>query len=207
METIDAKRFISSGDPFNKVYTALRNNLIYFARNRKVIGLTSCNNEEENSMVSLNLAISMAEAGIKVLLIELERFEKKRSIKVCDGKLKVGASECLTVNKPMEKMIYQTEVKNLHLIIFDKVFPNSYGLPLGEALENLIKELSEQYDYILFDIPSFHAVREMEDVIKVCEGIVIIVKSNSVSYESGRRFKKELEQMCCPILGAVLYGG
>ena len=55
-----------------EAYKSLRTNLQFCGEDKKVIAVTSCTPNEGKSSVTMNLAVSMAEAGKKVILIEAD---------------------------------------------------------------------------------------------------------------------------------------
>jgi capsular exopolysaccharide synthesis family protein len=207
METIDTKRFISPNVQVKEAYKTLRNNILYFGSDMKIIGLISCDKEEGKSIVPLNIAISMAEAGKKVILIDADRCNSDLCRKEVDSKLEIGLSDYLIANKPLKDVICHTDMENLQLILSDTILLNFYEIPRIEKFSELMKELSETYDYIFLITPSMDTAMDMTEVLRVCDGIVLVVKASTVSYQLVRRFKTKLELLGRPILGAVLIGG
>ena len=71
----------------NESYKSLRTNLLFCGEDKKVIAVTSCTPNEGKSSVTMNLAVSMAEAGKKVILIDADM---RKSVLV--GRTKVRSS-------------------------------------------------------------------------------------------------------------------
>ena len=103
-----------------EAYKSLRTNLQFCGEDKKVIAVTSCTPNEGKSSVTMNLAVSMAEAGKKVILIDADM---RKSVLV--GRTKVrssvkGLTHYLSKQAPLIDVICSTNVKNLSIIFADR---------------------------------------------------------------------------------------
>ena len=203
METIDIKRFISPNLQISEAYKTIRNNIHIYGSKMKIIGLTSCNPEKAKSIVSLNLARSMALVGKKVILIDADIYKAVLSRKVTNDHPKSGLYNYLVTDKKVEEIICRTDISNLHMILSGSAVQKSFEAPSKDKLKKLLKDLSESYDCVLVDTPPIDALDGTE-VVKLCDGVIIVLKANTVDYKTGRKTKKVLDILECPILGAVL---
>ena len=118
----------------NESYKSLRTNLLFCGEEKKVIAITSCTPNEGKSTVSLNLALSLADSGKKVLLIDadlrksvlLGRTEVDQEIK--------GLSHLLSHQETIENVIYATNIPRFNIIYAGTVPPNPAELLLLEVL-------------------------------------------------------------------------
>jgi len=204
MGAIILKRFIIPGFQVSKAYITLRSNILFWGGDMKIIGLTSCNQEEGKSVVALNLAISMAETGKKVILVDADMGKSSLSAKVTFDRLNGGLGNYLAGTKPVDEVICQTNIENLDMVLSDPDPRNSSDLLSNKGFGNLMKELAETYDYVLVDAPPIGITLDGAIAAKVCDGMILIVKANTVSYKMGGISKTRLEEAGSPILGAVI---
>lgn len=188
----------------SEAYKALRTNIQFCGDDKKVIVLTSCTPDEGKSTVVLHLAKSLAEAGKKVLLVDADL---RKSIMTgnfsIEGEIK-GLAHFLSGQTFLKDVIYGTDQKNLDVIFAGPVPPNPAEL-LGERLfKEMLKYARGQYDYILLDSPPLGSVIDSAIIAEECDGAVIVIEAEVISYRFVQEIKAQLEKSNCPILGTVL---
>jgi Mrp family chromosome partitioning ATPase len=120
-----------------------------------------------------------------------------------NGRQLRGLVNYLTSEAAIEEITRQTDMENLFMILSGSMIPEASAIPKQKKVNTLIQELAEIYDYILVDSQSLDQLNQTE-IVKVCDGMVLVIKANSVSYQSARKAKMKLELLGCLILGAVL---
>lgn len=68
----------------------------------------------------------------------------------------------------------------------------------------MLETLKEQYDFIILDCPPLGSVIDAVLVAKNCDGTILVIESDNVSYKMVQNVKKQLDQSDCKILGVVL---
>ena len=204
METVGINKLLNLDFQVNEAYKTLRSNILFCGNDIKVIGLTSCTPNEGKSNVSLNLAISLAEAGKKVVFIDADLRKS-----VIMGRYKInkavrGFSHYLSGINTKEEVIYKANTDNLYVILSGPVPPNPSELLGGEPFTDLVKNLEEEYDYVIIDTPPLGSVIDSAVIAKACDGMVLIIEANSISYKFAQRVKEQLTKTGCRILGTVL---
>lgn len=123
-------------DPKNEeYYNALRTNIQFLGKDKKVIVITSTSENEGKSTVSINLAISLAKLGLKTILVDADtrksvmagRFKFKNKIS--------GLTNYLSGVSPIEDVIYETDIQHLNVIPAGQVPPNPTGLLQNKKLQ------------------------------------------------------------------------
>lgn len=188
----------------NEAYKTLRTNISFSGEDISVIALTSSVPNEGKSAVSWNLAKSFAEDNKKVLYIDADI---RKSVTVARYGVDVetkGLSHYLTKQSELADVIYETNIKNFNIIFTGQVAPNPSELLGNSRFKKLIAHARENFDYVIIDCPPLGSVIDAAVVAKECDGAIIVIETDNVSYKIPQRVKKQLEQTGCKILGAVL---
>lgn len=187
-----------------EAYNTLRSNIQFCGKEIKTICFTSCIPNEGKTVVSFCLATSMAESGKKVLFID---GDLRKSVLI--GRLKanssvLGLTHYLSGQNELDEVMYKTNIENLDMIFAGPVPPNPSDLLDSNAFKELIASVREFYDYIVIDTPPLGAVIDSVNVASCCDGVVLVVQSNTINYKFAQKIIKQLERGNCRILGAVL---
>lgn len=204
METVSINKITKKNFQVEESFKALRSNIIFSGSDIKVVGLTSCQPNEGKSSVSLNLAVTMAELGKRVIFIDgdlrksvlLGRYRINKPIK--------GLTHYLSGLNTMDEIIYSANVDNLHLIFSGQVPPNPSELLDSYSFTRLISRLREEYDYVIIDTPPLGAVIDAAIIAKNCDGMALVIEANSISYKFAQKVKAQLEKTETKILGVIL---
>lgn len=187
-----------------EAYKSLRTNLQFCGEDKKVIAITSCTPNEGKSSVTMNLAVSLAEAGKKVLLIDADL---RKSVLVGRTKVKEsikGLTHYLSKQAALIEVICATNVKNMHIVYAGPVPPNPAELLGGKYFRELLSSLRKVYDYILVDTPPLGSVIDSAIIAEECDGSIMVIETGVISYRFAQDVKSQLEKSNCPILGVVL---
>lgn len=187
-----------------EAYKSLRTNLQFCGNDKKVITITSSVPGEGKSTVTLNLAVSLAESGKKVMIVDADM---RRSVLL--GRIAVnsnvkGLSYFLSNQSKLEEVVCSTNVENLHIIFSGPVPPNPTELLDSEVFREMLDTLRQTYDYILIDTPPPGSVIDSAIVAKISDGAIFVIQSEAISYRFACNVKAQLEKSNCPILGVVL---
>lgn len=188
----------------SEAYKALRTNLQFCGDDKKAIVFTSCTPDEGKSTVVRSLAISMAEAGKRVLLLDadLRKSAMAGHFQISDPVM--GLTHYLSGQAVATEIICETNLKSLNVILSGPIPPNPAEL-LGETRFKALLEWSRQkYDYILIDSAPLGAVIDSAIIAEKCDGSVIVIEVEVISYRFLQEIKLQLEKAGCPILGAIL---
>lgn len=188
----------------NESYKTLRTNLQFCGDDIKVITFTSCTPNEGKTSVSFNLAVSFAQAGKQVLLIDADLRKSVLVGRYKIGKVEKGLSHYLSGQAELDDVVCKTNVDNMDIILAGSYCPNPAELLEHNRFSELIDKLRNDYDYIIIDTPPLGSVIDSAIVAKVSDGAVIVIEASVISYRFARRVKEQLERTGCRILGAVI---
>jgi capsular exopolysaccharide synthesis family protein len=159
--------------------------------NANVIMTTSFNIGSGKSFVSLNLAMSFALTGKKVILVDLDL--RKAFLSTCAGSPKTGVSAYLSgLNSNSDELIIKEWLNpNLDILPVGKLPPNPAELLLGAKFKDLISTLQEQYDYVFLDTTPVNIVADASIVADSANMTIFVVREGLLD----RRMLPELEQI------------
>lgn len=212
-----------------EAYKTLRTNIQFCGEDIKVVSLTSCVPNEGKSVVTVQLSKSMAELGKKVLVIDAdirgsvwgERYniqgvvahvepdsleETEDASRYSKNKIKPiqGLSEYITGQCSMEECIYSSNIEGLDMILTGRSAPNPSELLGGPKFRKMIQTVREQYDYVFIDSPPLSGIIDAAIIASICDGTILVIESEAISYKLVQAVKKQLDASKCKILGAVL---
>ena len=187
-----------------EAYKTLRTNVQFCGDDVKVISITSCVPNEGKSMVSFNLAVSIAETGKKVLFIDADL---RKSVLI--GRYKInkaikGLIQYLSGVEELDSVKYTTNVENLDMILSGPVPPNPAELLNNEKFTALVEITKKEYDYVVIDTPPIGQVIDPAIVAQQTDGVIFLVSQANVSYKYAQKQIEQLKRSGCKILGAVL---
>ena len=204
MQTINIERLRKLDYRANEAYKNLRTNIQLCGSDIKVIMLTSTTPGEGKSTVSFNLAVSLAEAGKKVIFIDADL---RKSVLV--GRYKIntsvkGLTHFLSGINKFEEVMYATNVENFNVVFSGPVPPNPTELLGNKVFKTLIKVLRDLYDYIIIDTPPIGSVIDSAIVAQECDGVDYVMAANDVSYKYAQKVLEQIKKTDCKLLGVVL---
>lgn len=185
-------------------YKSLRTNLEFSGKNCKAISITSCTPNEGKSSVSFQLALSIAETGKKVMLVDADLRKSILRSRYRANAARYGLSHYLSGQASIEDIACETNIPGFHVIFTGPVPPNPSELLGNEYFALLMEYLREEYDFIIVDTPPLGSVIDGAVVAKRCDGTVIIIESGAISYKFAQNIRDQLRQIDCRILGVVL---
>lgn len=188
----------------NEAYKSLRTNIEFAGTENRVIALTSCAPNEGKSTVALMLAMSLAESGKKVLLVDADLRKS-----VMTGKCRVteeikGLSHFLSGQVEVGEIMYKTQIEDLMVVFAGVVPPNPAELLGNKRFESFIASARKTCDYIIVDTPPLGSVIDSAIVAKVCDASVLVIAVGEISHKFVKVVKKQMEKSGCPILGVIL---
>lgn len=188
----------------NEAFKTLRTNIQFCGDDIKVIALTSCTPNEGKSSVSFNLAASFADAEKKVILIDADLRKSVLVGRYQVGAIQGGLTHYLIGDKPLEEVVYQSDIKGMDIIFSGATCPNPAELLSHTRFMEMIARFRETYDYIIIDTPPLGSVIDSAIIATICDGAMLIIESNMISYRFAQTVKDQLEKSNCKVLGAVL---
>ncbi len=189
--------------PAAEAYQSLRTNLEFSGLNKalRTILITSADATADKSSAVANLAVVMAQAGDRVILVDgdLRRPMQHEIFGVSNAR---GLATWLAEggDAPLAK----TEVEGLTLLPAGPAPANPVALLSARRLEETLADLSARAEYVLVDAPPVLTVTDAALWANKVDGVVLLLSAGSTKREHAQRAKVVLEKVQAHILGAVL---
>jgi tyrosine-protein kinase Etk/Wzc len=193
--------------PISEAYRAFRTNIQYTRLDKplRAILLTSPGPGEGKSTSGANLAITMAQMGSKVLLIDTDlRRPVLHSIFKLDKRM--GLTNVLVGRNTLDEVVQATEIENLSLLTSGPLPPNPSELLGSGAMRQTLEEIKSKYDIAIFDTPPIIAVTDAAVLGSILDGIIIVINSGHTDRNAALRSFALLNNLKSRLLGALLNG-
>lgn len=205
MQKIEVKKIEEKEDyQSNEAYKRLRTNLQLCGAERKVIVISSCLPNEGKSTTTMNLSISLAEVGQRVLLVDADLRKSVMAGKYHIGRMTKGLSHYLAGQVPLEQIVCETNISGLNVILAGPTMPNPAEMLASDIFKRLLKEARQVYDYVIVDAPPIGSVIDAAIIAPYCDGTILIIAAGEISKNFALNVKKQLEKTGTPLLGVVL---
>lgn len=172
---------------------------------KKILAVSSANPSEGKSTTAANLAITMAESGKKVLLIDadLRKNVQNRIFKVKNEK---GLSSVISRMHPVEECIQATSVDNLHIMTSGPLPPNPSELLASRHAAELFDFLSEIYDLVIIDSPPICVATDILTLGDKIAGILLVFRYGQTTEDDAAEAVKRVELANMNLVGFVMNG-
>ncbi len=184
---------------------SLRTNLLFMASTRRldVLLVTSASPSEGKSMMATHIATSVAASGSRVLLVEadMRRPRLAGSFGVED---EVGLSSALVGHDSVERYTQRSGIPNLDVMTCGPIPPNPSELLHTPRFLELLHEMKQRYDTVIFDSPPLLPVSDALVISQHVGGVLVVVRSGQTSRHGLRHALRGLRGVQAPVLGVVL---
>lgn len=191
-----------------EAYKTLRTNIRFYLSGEgcKKFAITSGLAGEGKSITILNLAISFAETGKKVLLIDGD-LRRPTMARLLIEKASPGLSNVLAGLCAEDEAVRKEVYPNLDVIFSGEIPPNPSELLGGVRMQKLMDRMSKSYDYIMIDMPPVAIVADVCVMADMLDGVLFLVRTDRTEKEAVSRGLKQLEISGVKLMGFVLNGG
>jgi len=204
--------FADKDSPVITNYRTLAANIGYANVDRltRTFLITSSAPDEGKTSTSVNLAISFAQMGKKVLLFDTD-LRKRKIHRIFQQEGSPGLTDYLASENNLledyslgKTFIRSTEVDNLYLFPSGSYIPNPEMLLSSEKMKQLVKGLREEYDIILFDSPPLLSAADGMALASEVDSTLMVIKSGVTKRQIALQAKELLQNVNAEILGVVL---
>ncbi len=188
-----------------EAYKDLRTNILFSLPKDQgnVVAFVSSVMSEGKSTTCLNTAISFAEIGKKVLVIDTD-MRRPRIHRLLKSTASPGLSNLLLGMSSLQECVFASKYENLDVIFAGDTPPNPAELLSSPRFEEILHELSKHYDYLFIDTPAVAPVTDTVIISKLVTGAVYIVREGVTDRLSLQDCMNKLAFADIKILGFVV---
>ncbi|MCM3544945.1 CpsD/CapB family tyrosine-protein kinase [Priestia megaterium] len=195
----------SPKDPVAEQYRTIRTNIQFsnVDQDIKTIVVTSSGAEEGKSTTTSNLATVYAQQGLNVLLIDAD-LRKPTGHYTFRLENHIGLTNVLTRQSTLAQAVQESEIPHLSVLTSGPIPPNPSELLASAQMTELLKEMKEQFDMIIFDTPPILAVADAQILANQVDGTILVVSSGKTEKDAALKAKELLSNAQGKLLGVVL---
>jgi len=173
--------------------------------NIKVIQVTSPVPGDGKSTVAGNLAVSIAQSGRRVCLVDCD-FRRPRVAKIFGLKEEVGLVQVIGGKVELEDAIQQTSIENLFSVTCGRRPGNPSELLSSERFADSLTSLREQFDFVIVDTPPMLVVSDPANVAGLVDAVLLTVRLRRNLKPIATRAAQMLHSINANMLGVVVNG-
>lgn len=204
-------KLVAIKDPFSgpsETYRKIRSNMQFLSVDQpaKSIMVTSSSSGEGKSLTAANLAVVMAQAGFKTIIVDgdLRRPVQHQIFQIPNLG---GLTELLCSSEPdLKGHLRKVGVENLLLITCGMLPPNPSELLGSQRMRQLMNNLNDIADIIIFDSPPVLPVTDALVLSNQVDGVILVVQAGKVRRSNVKRTLANLQQADANVFGVVLNG-
>lgn len=192
--------------PITEAYRTLRTNLEFSSLDKPIRSMvvTSAAPEEGKSTTLANLAVTMAQAGKRVILVDCDlrrpSLHRVFDVKTAPGFTDMMRDDALMKNPPLQ----ETQVPALRLLASGTLPPNPSELLASRRMSDVIAALQQHADVILFDAPPIIAVTDAAVLASKVDAVLLVLSAGKTKREHARKAKALLDKVNARLIGTVL---
>ncbi|OVE35725.1 capsular biosynthesis protein [Priestia aryabhattai] len=196
---------VSPKDPVAEQYRTIRTNIQFSNADEMVksLLLTSTGPGEGKSTTASNLATVYAQQGLKVLLVDGD-LRKSTAHYTFRLENHIGLTNVLTKQTVLNQAVQKTEVPNLYILTSGPIPPNPAELLASKHMAEVLKQMNEEYDIVIFDTPPVLAVTDAQVLANLVDGTILVVSSGKTDKQAALKAKDLLMKTSGKLLGVVL---
>ena len=200
------KTHLDSKSQWAEAYRTIRTAVFFGAPKdeAKTILVTSPMPADGKTTLVSNMAIAMAQAGQRVLILDAD-FRKPMQHRIFEiNHENRGLSSVLAGAARLEDAIHQTEVKGLDLLACGPEVPNPAEILNSDAFAKLLELLSNKYDRIVIDSPPVMPVTDAQILAAICNITLLVLRAEKSTRKISQQARDGLLSVGAHILGAIV---
>ena len=202
-ELLDSLQDIDA--PETEAYRALRTSILYGAKHRRIrsVLVTSATAGEGKSTVAANLAVALARAGRKVVLVSAD-LRRPRLHRIFRSEETVGITNVLADEVDLVDALRPAEFENLRILHTGPVPANPAELLGSSAMERMIDELEDKAEFVLVDAAPVIGVADAVSLAPYVDAVLLVIDAKKTNLNLLGQTIHTLNQVSAYVLGSVL---
>lgn len=195
----------ASSAKLKEAFRTLRANVVFSSAEpgSRSLVITSTGPSEGKTLVASNLAIALAEADLRVLLVDADMRRPKQH-DVFGLKREPGLSDLLVGGAKASEAVRKTSTANLWVLPAGRIPPNPAELMGSARFDEFFRSLKDHFDWVLIDTPPVMAVSDASVVAHKVTGVLFVVGAEMVSKHAAATALAQLKNGRAKLIGGVL---
>jgi polysaccharide biosynthesis transport protein len=168
----------------------------------KSISITSANAAEGKSTITYNLALVLADLGLRVLVVDAD-LRKPKLHQLADLDNETGLSTAIAMEQNWSDLVVTGRVANVHILTSGPKSPNPVAMLNSPKMKEMIAEWSESYDYVLIDTPPASLMADAQTIASQVDGLIFVAGIDKGNRGGIRRALEQLRETNIYIAGFV----
>lgn len=197
---IQSKPTSSIAEDFRVLGANIR--LSTFDKPLKRILITSATSEDGKSLIAANLAVVLAQTGIKVALVDADlRVPRVQQIFNCNAK--TGLTDAL-LNGKIDGAIQASPFEGLSIITSGHIPPDPTAILNSPKLITLLNNVDQKVDLVIIDSPAILAAADTSILSTLVDGVIFVVRAGYTRSQDAKDGLERLRQANAPLIGTTL---
>ena len=190
---------------FAEAFKTVRTNVLFSSAEEgmRTLVVTSAGPGEGKSLVASNLAIAMAQAGQRVLLIDAD-MRRPRVHEIFELNQEPGLSNVLAGNAKSSESVHKSATAGLWVLPAGHIPPNPAELLGSKRYADFVASLATHFDWVIIDTPPVMVVADASICANKATGVVFVVGADHTSRHAARAAVEQLDAASAHLIGAVL---
>lgn len=192
--------------PASEAFRTLRTNLEFSSLDKPLRSMvvTSAAPEEGKSTTLANLAVALAQAGKRVILVDCDlrrpSLHQLFNVRATPGFTDMMRDDTLMSKPPLQEV----GVQNLWLLTSGTIPPNPAELVASRRMGEVIAALQKLADMVLFDAPPVVAVTDAALLSSKVDGVLLVISAGKTKRDHAKKAKALLDKVNAHLIGTVL---
>ncbi len=190
---------------FSEAIRAVRTAVLFSSADEgaRSVVITSTGPHEGKTLVSSSLAITLAQAGQRTIVVDCD-MRRPRMHEALGRSQEPGLSNVLVGEATLADATRATSVPNLSMLAAGHIPPNPVELLCSAKFADLVTELKRRFDWVVIDAPPVMPVTDAAVVANTASGVLFVVGSEMTSRQSAAAAVEQLRGANAKFIGAVL---
>jgi capsular exopolysaccharide synthesis family protein len=188
-----------------EAFRTLRTNLGFAELGQpcRSVMISSAGPMDGKSTITANLAVVMAQAGKKTLLVDCD-LRKPVQHQIFGVPNRRGFTNCLLEHLDVEEVAIQGIVENLTILTSGPIPANPAEILGFEGTRNLWQDFIKRYEYVFIDAPPVLAVTDAVILSTQVDGVILVVSSANTRIDKAKEAHEQLIKSNARIIGVIL---
>jgi capsular exopolysaccharide synthesis family protein len=184
----------------------IRTNLMFAGETPiRAICVSSPSPQEGKTTVTANLAISIAQSGKRVLIVDTD-MRRPRVHRAFGVSGKRGLTSVIVGESSLEDATQDCGIPNVSVLACGPIPPNPAELLHRERFLALLAEAREKFDMVIFDTPPLSAVSDAAVLAPRLDGMLVVVRAERTTRDGIRLVLRQMADVGAHVIGGVLNG-